>query len=102
MIPNLLKEERAKDIVIRVLGRPKLLPLGDAESEVLGLAFPLAETSLQQYATFPMQLATIVGKITQAGEEGHGALGVQLGLGRPCAPQRANLRINSWVYFGLD
>jgi hypothetical protein len=75
MIPNFLKEERAKFIVIRVLGRPKLLPLGDPESEVLELAFPFAESSLQQDAAFPMQLATILRKIAQAGKEGHRALG---------------------------
>jgi hypothetical protein len=71
MIPNFLKEERAKLIVIRVIGRRKLLPLGDPESEVLELAFPFAETSLQQDAAFPMQLATIEGEIAQAGEKGH-------------------------------
>jgi len=71
MIPNFLKEERAKLIVIRVIGRRKLFPLGDAESEVLELAFPFAETSLQQDATFPMKLTTKEGKIAQAGKEGH-------------------------------
>ena len=75
MIPNFLKEESTKRIVILVIRRPKLLPLGDAKSEVLELAFPFAETGLQQDATFPMQLATITGKIAQAGKEGHCALG---------------------------
>lgn len=95
MIPHFLKEERAKVIVILVVGRPKLLPLGDAESEVLELAFPFAETSLQQDATFPVQLAAIAGKIAQVRKERHlCALGVQqLGLGgdhvRAIAPQPA-------------
>jgi hypothetical protein len=71
MIPNFLKEERAERIIVLVIGRPKLLPLGDTESEVLELAFPFAETSLQQDAAFPMQLATIEGQIAQAGKEGH-------------------------------
>jgi hypothetical protein len=59
MVPNLLKEERAKRKVIRVIDRPKLLPLGDTKAEVLKLAFPFAETGLQQDATLSMQFATI-------------------------------------------
>src|SRR5216684_2100123 len=101
MILNFLKEERAKRIVIRVIDRPKLLPLGDAESKVLELAFPFAETSLQQDATFPVQLTTIEGEIAQAGKEGHCA-GDSTGTGRLCAPQPPSQPRNSWLHFRLD
>jgi hypothetical protein len=86
MILNFLKEERAKRIVIRVINRPKLLPLCNAESKVLELAFPFTETSLQQDATFPVQLTTIEGEIAQAGKEGH-CTGEATGTGRLCVPQ---------------
>ena len=94
MIPNFLKEERAKRVVIRVIDRPKYLPLSDAETEVLELAFPFAETSLQQDTTFSMQFATIEGEVAQAGKEGHGA---EMQLGNH-ARQRSRLeRWNSWL-----
>lgn len=100
MIPNFLKEERAKRVVIWVVDRPKYLPLSDAETEVLELAFPFAETSLQQDATFSMQFATIEGEVAQAGKEGHGA---EDATGKPRARtlQAGALELMAFD-FGLD
>jgi hypothetical protein len=98
MIPNFVKEERPKPIVIWVVDRPKLLPLSDAETKVLELAFPFAETGLHQDATFSMQFATIEGEIAQAGKKRHRAEDATRRLYSP-APQPAR---NSWLYFGLD
>ena len=67
-------EERA-EVVMRAIGRPKLLPLRDAESEVLEFAFPFAETSLQQDATFPCSSPSHWERwLKKAGKEGHCAL----------------------------
>ena len=75
MIPNFIKDERAERMIVLVIDRPKLLPLGDAVTEVLELALPFAETSLHQDATSSVQLATIEVEIAHAGKEGHCAGG---------------------------
>ena len=81
-----------------MIRQPELLPLGNTKSEVLELAFPFAETGLQQYATFPTQLATIEGKIAQAGKEGHCAPGDEFNCNWEDHVRHIARRINSWLY----